>query len=119
MFFSNMKRPKLKQEDPNANIAELAKQLGAAWKVMTKEQKAPYDEMAKKDKQRYLDELDALKKDGKLPPKERKPTMRGGKKPKKVARKDEDEDEEEEDEEEAEEEEDEEEEEDDDEDSSD
>jgi len=31
----------------------MARQLSLAWKLMTSEQKKPYDEMADRDKQRY------------------------------------------------------------------
>lgn len=52
-FFSDEKRPKLKQEDPNATVGEIAKKLGAAWGLMTPEQKQPYNDQAKAQREEY------------------------------------------------------------------
>lgn len=52
-----MKRPKLKQENPSLSVGSMAKQLSSAWKLMTPEQKKPYDEMASRDKQRLASDL--------------------------------------------------------------
>ena len=43
----------MKEQNPSATVGEIAKQLGAAWKIMTKEQKSPYEESARKDRLRY------------------------------------------------------------------
>ncbi len=61
MFFSQVKRPKLRETNPGAGIGEIAKQLGAAWKIMTPEQKKPYEEMAKKDRKRYDEQMEAFR----------------------------------------------------------
>ena len=53
MFFCQEKRPKLKEQNPSATVGELAKQLGAAWKIMTEEQKVPSEKLAKQDRSRY------------------------------------------------------------------
>lgn len=53
LHFCSAKRPKLKQENPSLSVGALAKQLSSAWKLMTPEQKKPYDILAEKDKQRY------------------------------------------------------------------
>ena len=53
MFFCQDKRPKLKEQNPNATVGELAKQLGAAWKILTVEQKKPFEESAQRDRERY------------------------------------------------------------------
>ena len=53
LHFCSEKRPKLKQENPSFSVGALAKQLSAVWKLMTPEQKKPYDGMAEKDKQRW------------------------------------------------------------------
>ena len=52
LHFCSAKRPKLKQENPSLSVGSLAKQLSSAWKLMTPEQKKPYDLLAEKDKQR-------------------------------------------------------------------
>ena len=57
MFFSQDKRPKLREQTPSATVGDMAKQLGAAWKIMTPEQKAPYEAQAKKDRERYEVEM--------------------------------------------------------------
>ena len=62
MFFSSAKRPKLREQNPSAGIGDIAKQLGAAWKIMTPEQKAPYEETAKKDRKRYEQEMELFRK---------------------------------------------------------
>jgi hypothetical protein len=54
LHFCCAKRPKLKQENPSLSVGSLAKQLSSAWKLMTPEQKKPYDLLAEKDKQRYI-----------------------------------------------------------------
>lgn len=50
LHFCAEKRPKLRVESPAASIGALAKQLSLAWKVMTPDQKRPYEEMAFRDK---------------------------------------------------------------------
>ena len=54
MHFCSEKRPKLKQENPSLSVGAMARQLSLAWKLMTSEQKKPYDEMAGRDKERYV-----------------------------------------------------------------
>ena len=41
MFFSMEKRPKLKEEKPYASALDLAKMLGAAWRIMKNDQRHP------------------------------------------------------------------------------
>ena len=53
LHFCSVKRPKLKQENPSLSVGAMARQLSSAWKLMTPEQKKPYDEMAERDKLRY------------------------------------------------------------------
>ena len=57
MHFCAEKRPKLREENPKASVGDLAKQLGAAWKIMTVVQKKPYEELAQKDRDRYDDDM--------------------------------------------------------------
>ena len=54
LHFCSVKRPKLKQENPSLSVGAMARQLSSAWKLMTPEQKKPYNEMAERDKQRYV-----------------------------------------------------------------
>lgn len=61
-WFSGEKRPKLKEQNPQATIGEIAKQLGAAWKIMTAEQKAPYEQQSKDDRKRYERQMEQYRK---------------------------------------------------------
>lgn len=61
-FFCGEKRPKLKEQNPQATVGEIAKQLGAAWKIMTPEQKAPYEQQSKDDRKRYEREMEQYRK---------------------------------------------------------
>merc|ERR1719261_184491 len=56
MFFSTKNRERVKKENPGISIGEISKKLGVEWKALTPEEKAPYEAMASKDKQRYKDE---------------------------------------------------------------
>lgn len=69
MYFSMEKRPKLREENANATVGDLAKMLGAAWRIMTDEQKAPYEEMTRKDRERYEEEMQNLRAGKKATPK--------------------------------------------------
>lgn len=55
LHFCSVKRPKLKQENPSLSVGAMARQLSSAWKLMTPEQKKPYNEMAERDKQRLVE----------------------------------------------------------------
>ncbi|KAK1564809.1 hypothetical protein Q3G72_012127 [Acer saccharum] len=58
-IFSNERRAALLAE--NKNVLEVAKINGEEWKNMTEKQKAPYEEMAKKNKEKYNQEMEAYK----------------------------------------------------------
>lgn len=53
MFFVEKERPKLKEEDPNMSFTEKAITLGKRWRLLTEEQKIPYNKLNQKDKVRY------------------------------------------------------------------
>jgi len=61
LFFSTDKRPLLRAENPELKITEIAKLLGIQWNALSAEGKAPYDEQARADKERYAAELAAYK----------------------------------------------------------
>lgn len=69
MYFSMEKRPKLREENANATVGELAKMLGAAWRIMSDDQKAPYEEMTRKDRARYEEEMKSVRAGKKVVPK--------------------------------------------------
>ncbi|KIZ03607.1 Non-histone chromosomal protein 6 [Monoraphidium neglectum] len=53
MFFSADKRGEIKEKNPSYGVADIAKELGAAWKALGEKEKSKYEELAKKDKERY------------------------------------------------------------------
>jgi len=59
LFFSNAQRQKYKSE--SLPLAEMSKRIGAEWKVLSSEDKKPFEEMAAKDKLRYEEEMAAYK----------------------------------------------------------
>ncbi|XP_022738123.1 high mobility group B protein 6-like isoform X2 [Durio zibethinus] len=58
-LFSNERRAALLAE--NKNVLEVAKMTGEEWKNMTEEQRGPYEEMAKKNKEKYMQEMEVYK----------------------------------------------------------
>ena len=53
--FAGEKREEFKAANPDIakDVGELAKKMGAAWKELSDEEKAPYEAKAKEDKERY------------------------------------------------------------------
>lgn len=64
MWFAQEQRPKLKKVNPSATVGETAKKLGAQWQGMSEEEKAPYLEQQKKDRQRYERDMAAYRAKG-------------------------------------------------------
>ncbi|XP_022985391.1 high mobility group B protein 6-like [Cucurbita maxima] len=58
-LFSNERRASLLAE--NKNVLEVAKITGEEWKNMTEEQRGPYEEMARKNKEKYMQEMEIYK----------------------------------------------------------
>ncbi|KAK3000700.1 hypothetical protein RJ639_022461 [Escallonia herrerae] len=58
-LFSNERRAALLAE--NKNVLEVAKITGEEWKNMTEKQREPYEETAKKNKEQYMQEMEAYK----------------------------------------------------------
>ena len=65
MFFCDEFRPKLikkfKDKNEKVNISLISKELGNKWKKLKNEKRVKYDTMAKKDKERYTDEMSEYK----------------------------------------------------------
>eukprot|EP00619_Florenciella_sp_RCC1007_P007257 CAMPEP_0205904098 /NCGR_PEP_ID=MMETSP1325-20131115/515_1 /ASSEMBLY_ACC=CAM_ASM_000708 /TAXON_ID=236786 /ORGANISM="Florenciella sp., Strain RCC1007" /LENGTH=197 /DNA_ID=CAMNT_0053269827 /DNA_START=19 /DNA_END=612 /DNA_ORIENTATION=- len=55
-FFLAEERPRTKAEVPGISVTELSKVVGAKWKQLSEEQKAPYEAKAEADKARYAAE---------------------------------------------------------------
>ena len=62
MHFCGVKRPGIKAKHPNYSVGELAKELGIIWKSMTETDKLPYENMAKKDRDRYEKDMELYRK---------------------------------------------------------
>lgn len=62
MFYSLENRSEVKAHNPDFGVGKLAQRLAEHWKIMTPTQKHSYDLMARKDKERYEQELKAYKK---------------------------------------------------------
>lgn len=61
-WFCNDERPKVRAEQPDSSVGDIAKELGKRWGVQTPEQKKKYEQLATKDKARYEKESTAYKK---------------------------------------------------------
>ncbi|GLC39441.1 hypothetical protein PLESTB_001348900 [Pleodorina starrii] len=64
MYFSGATRDKVKAENPGIAFGEVGKMLGERWKAMSSEDKAPFEQMAVKDKVRYAEAMKAYKEKG-------------------------------------------------------
>ncbi|KAL4426532.1 hypothetical protein ABPG77_008390 [Micractinium sp. CCAP 211/92] len=60
-YYQQDHRQRVKEANPGAGIGDIAKLLGAEWKALTAEEKAPYEERARADKARYEQEQAAYK----------------------------------------------------------
>ncbi|GAB9462794.1 hypothetical protein Gpo141_00000277 [Globisporangium polare] len=56
MFFSNDIRDTVKREMPELEFLQISSEIGRRWKVITDEERRPYDELAAADKKRYAEE---------------------------------------------------------------
>lgn len=54
MYYSKAARPKIKERNPTATFGELGKLIGTGWRNLSDADKTPYEELAKKDKERYI-----------------------------------------------------------------
>ncbi|XP_068701386.1 high mobility group protein B3-like [Montipora foliosa] len=62
MCFSEEKRPKLKEQNPDEPTKEIAKMLGEMWRNMNDQDKEHYIKLAQRDKERYDEEMKAFMK---------------------------------------------------------
>ena len=62
MWFSGVKRVELVKKHPSDKIGDIAKKVGAMWRELSEQQKAPYEKMAADDKKRYTKEAAAYSK---------------------------------------------------------
>ena len=62
MCFSIEERPKLVKESPGLPFGEYGKKIGALWRAMSDDEKAPWLKKSEKDKARYAKEKAAYDK---------------------------------------------------------
>lgn len=67
MYFSSAERPKVKEDKPEISFGDVGKELGERWKAISDKEKAKFEEMAKKDKDRYTKEKTAYDAKGGAP----------------------------------------------------
>ena len=56
-YYTKAKREEVRASHPDAKAAEILSLLGKHWKELDKDAKAPYQEQAKADKERYRKEM--------------------------------------------------------------
>ena len=53
LFFSNEKRNQLRTDHPELKMTDISSKLGELWRNMSDEERAPYVEKSKEDRDRY------------------------------------------------------------------
>ena len=61
IFFTNDMREKVKADNPDAKTTDLTKIMSPMWKALSPEDKKPYEDKAKADKERYEKEMENYK----------------------------------------------------------
>ncbi|GAN01179.1 hypothetical protein MAM1_0005c00610 [Mucor ambiguus] len=61
-LFSNSIREQVDKQNPEASFTEKSKIYGARWRKLSEEQKKPFTELAKKEREKYLKEVAAYEK---------------------------------------------------------
>jgi hypothetical protein len=57
LYFCQQQRPVVKTENPEQDVREQTRTLGARWKALTEAERQPYATLASEDKERYAREL--------------------------------------------------------------
>ena len=65
-YFSKEMRPKVKEENPEMTFGELGKKIGELFRGLSADEKEKYEELAKKDKERYQREMAEYKSSSKV-----------------------------------------------------
>ncbi|KAJ3137650.1 Non-histone chromosomal protein 6, partial [Irineochytrium annulatum] len=58
MLWCKDNRDRIKEENPSAGFGDIGKILGREWKALDESDKEPYNQMMKKDKERYDREIE-------------------------------------------------------------
>ena len=64
MHFSRAKRLSIQEEHPSSSVANVAKNLGEAWRGMSADNKQEWEDLAAQDKERYQLEVASTQDDG-------------------------------------------------------
>lgn len=56
MFYTNAQRSAVRAAHPQLSVTDVTRFIGEAWRKMTPEEKAPYEELARQDRSRYARE---------------------------------------------------------------
>lgn len=59
LHFCSVKRPQLAEENPTLGVGGIARQLTSEWRLMTPEQRKPFNEVAEREKERYEEQKQA------------------------------------------------------------
>lgn len=57
LFYVNAKMAKARKDHPDYTMPQIISHIAPGWKALSEKEKKPYQDMAAKDKQRYLNEL--------------------------------------------------------------
>eukprot|EP00056_Hartaetosiga_gracilis_P011540 m.175620 g.175620 ORF g.175620 m.175620 type:complete len:228 (+) comp13518_c3_seq13:714-1397(+) len=58
MCFSKSVRPAIMKDNPTAKVTIVAKMIGQKWRQLTDEEKAPYNDLARQDRERYKRDME-------------------------------------------------------------
>jgi hypothetical protein len=61
LFFQEKVRSEILEKSPDIKPTEIMVEAGKRWGLLSEEEKAPYNELAKKDKERHLDDMEKYK----------------------------------------------------------
>ena len=56
MIYGKEVRQTIRDKNPDMKMTEISKEIGVMWKKLSDEEKAKYENLAEKDKERYLSE---------------------------------------------------------------
>jgi len=61
LYFMDAKREEVKAANPTFALGDISKRLGEMWKAMSSEDKQPFEEQARADRERYKEEMEEYK----------------------------------------------------------
>ena len=60
LFYVNAKMPKARKDNPDLTMPQIISHIAPGWKMLSEKEKKPYHDMAAKDKQRYINEMNNI-----------------------------------------------------------